>query len=292
MVISSYFIFHTSKFLLIGVFDSGVGGLSVWREIRRCIPDAPLIYLADQAHVPYGPRPAHEIIQLTEACVRWLIERGCQVIVIACNTATAAALSHLRITFPHIPFVGMEPAVKPAVALTRSGVIGVLATHTTVKSERFASLVQRYAREVRVIERACPTWVALVERGEFDQPHAFAQVADDLHALLDQHVDTFVLGCTHFPFLASCIQKVIDQQPSNIAIHVIDPAPAVAQQCQRLWRAIIADPAPTRSPQHTLLTTGHHPATFAQLAFRLLNIAPAAQADFVITALPHNAISL
>ena len=260
---------------MIGVFDSGVGGLSVWREIRRCIPDAPLIYLADQAHVPYGPRPAHEIIQLTEACVHWLIERGCQVIVIACNTATAAALPHLRSTFPHIPFVGMEPAVKPAVALTRSGVIGVLATHTTVKSARFASLVQRYARDVRVIERACPTWVALVERGEIDHSQTLSQVAGDLQPVIAAGADTLVLGCTHFPFLSTPIQQVLADwhvaHPQAPVTSVVDPAPAVAQQCLRQWQA--QSHAHNHLPNATLeLHTTGDPHTFAQIALHLLGI--------------------
>ena len=260
---------------MIGVFDSGVGGLSVWREIKRCIPDVPLIYLADQAHVPYGPRPAHEIIQFTEACVRWLIKQGCQVIVIACNTATAAALPHLRSTFPKISFVGMEPAVKPAVALTRTGKIGVLATHATVKSERFASLVQRYARVVRVIERACPIWVELVECGEINHPHTLAQVAGDVQPLLAAGVDTFVLGCTHFPFLNAPIQQVLADwytvHPEAPTIYVVDPAPAVAQQCLRLWQA--QSQAHSYPPNAKLeLRTTADPSTFAALALQLLDI--------------------
>lgn len=269
---------------MIGIFDSGVGGLSVWREIRRCLPDAPLIYLADQAHVPYGPRPAHEIIQFTEACVRELIVRGCRVIVVACNTATAAALPHLRSTFPHIAFVGMEPAVKPAVALTQTGVIGVLATHTTVKSERLASLVQRYAHNVRVIERACPTWVKLVEHGEFDQPHAFSQVAADLHDLLAARADTLVLGCTHFPFLSACIQQATDTHAPNTHIHIVDPAPAVAQQCQRLWRTLAEPVENITSSKLVLLTTGPA-APFAKLAFRLLKTSFNLQDHFDITSI-------
>lgn len=269
---------------MIGIFDSGVGGLTVWREIRRCLPEVSLIYLADQAHVPYGPRSALEITRFTEHGVRELVARGCSVIVIACNTATAAALPHLRNTFPQIAFVGMEPAVKPAVALTHTGVIGILATYTTVKSERLANLVQRYARNVRVIEQACPVWVDLVERGEFDQPHAFAQVADDLHDLFSAQVDTLVLGCTHFPFLSGCIQRAIDTYSPNALIHIIDPAPAVAQQCQRLWRAY----APARAdniPDKMLLATTGDAQSFAQLAFRLLNITPAFEGAFDIVAI-------
>ncbi len=268
---------------MIGIFDSGVGGLSVWREVRRCLPDVPLIYLADQAHVPYGPRSSQEITQFAERCVRELIARGCHVIVIACNTATAAALPYLRKTFPHIPFVGMEPAVKPAVALTQTGVIGVLATHTTAKSERLADLVHRFAQHVRVIEQACPIWVELVERGEFDHPHAFAQVADDLQPLLLARVDTLVLGCTHFPFLLTCIQQAIQRYSldSRIHMHVIDPAPAVAQQCRRLWRMHAADHISKAGHKLMLLTTGDA-QRFAQLTYRLLATADVAHNDLCI----------
>jgi len=272
---------------LIGLFDSGLGGLSVWREVRRCIPDAPLIYLADQAHVPYGPRSAHEIKRFTEACVRWLIDQGCTVIVIACNTATAAALPYLRETFPQIKFVGMEPAVKPAVALTKTGVIGVLATHTTVKSERFAQLVQRFAsaNHIRVIEQACPAWVDLVERGEFDQPVALAQVNHDLWPLLCDDADTIVLGCTHFPFLANAIQQTLaawcERFPSPKTLHLIDPAPAVAQQCLRLWQA----QSPIQSSNvaiNRFYTTGNASA-FAQLASHLLGVPIALNDSLTIT---------
>ena len=258
---------------MIGLFDSGLGGLSVWREVQRCIPDTPLIYLADQAHVPYGPRSAAEIIQFTTACVRYLIEQGCRVIVIACNTATAAALPYLREAFPYIKFVGMEPAVKPAVALTQSGVIAVLATHTTVKSERFASLVQRYARHVRVIERACPTWVDLVEHGAHQQPENVAHIAAELAPLLAENADTFVLGCTHFPFLVPAIEQVLADWRSTHSnapqVYLVDPAPAVAQQCLRLWQ-LSAVPHSSHPPiAHVFYTTGPL-SPFAQALPQLL----------------------
>lgn len=152
---------------MIGVFDSGVGGLSVWRELARIMPDVPLTYLADQAHVPYGARALDDVRALTLNAARWLIAQGCSMIVVACNTASAAALDDLRTTFPHTPFVGMEPAVKPAALHTQTGVVGVLATASTFKSQRYAELIARWARDVRVIERACSGWVEIVERGDF-----------------------------------------------------------------------------------------------------------------------------
>jgi glutamate racemase len=147
----------------IGIFDSGVGGLSVWREIARQIPSANLVYFADQAHVPYGARPASQVREYASAITRFLLSQGAQVIVVACNTASAAALYHLRTTFPHVPFVGMEPALKPAAETSRNGVVGVIATAATFQGELFASLVERFANDVQVLTQACPGLVSAVE---------------------------------------------------------------------------------------------------------------------------------
>ena len=235
----------------IGVFDSGVGGLSVLREMQALMPAARFVYLADQAHVPYGPRPLGEIQTLTERSAGWLIGRGCEMIVIACNTASAAALGHVRKTFPSVPFVGMEPAVKPAAITTKTGVIGVFATAATLKAERFAGLVDRFASHLRVIEQPCPEWVECVERGG----HC-AAVKEKLMPVLEAGADTVVLGCTHFPFLRDEIDAVIREfqmqnakcktqdhyafDISHFAFNVIDPGPAVARQAMK-----VANPPPT-----------------------------------------------
>lgn len=213
----------------VGVLDSGVGGLSVLRAIRAAQPNADLIYYADQAHLPYGPRPAAEIRRLTEAGVDWLLAQGCEAVVLACNTASAAALQGLRSTHPRIPFVGMEPAIKPAAAATRSGVIGVLATPGTLRGELFRQTRERHAAHVRVIEQPCAGWVEQVESGDLDGVAAQALVQRDVAPLLAEGADALVLGCTHFPFLAPLIADL-----AGPGVRLIDPAPAVAAQLNRV----------------------------------------------------------
>ena len=165
------FAIRNSPFAIpVGVFDSGVGGLSVAREIMALLPTQPIIYLADQAHAPYGQRPLTEIRALSEGIARFLLAEGAGVIVIACNTASAAALHGLREQFPAVPFVGMEPAVKPAVEHTRSGHVGVIATAATFQGELFASLLDRYAGRVAIHTQICPELVPLVEAGELNSP--------------------------------------------------------------------------------------------------------------------------
>lgn len=213
----------------VGVLDSGVGGLSVVRAIRTAQPHVDLIYYADQAHLPYGPRPAAEIRQLTEAGVEWLLAQGCEAVVLACNTASAAALQGLREAHPRVPFVGMEPAIKPAAAATRSGVIGVLATPGTLRGELFRKTRERHAAHVRVIEQPCAGWVEQVEGGELAGPAAQALIERDVAPLLAEGADALVLGCTHFPFLAPLIAEL-----AGPAVRLIDPAPAVAAQLSRI----------------------------------------------------------
>jgi glutamate racemase len=261
---------------LIGVFDSGVGGLSVWREIVRLIPDAPLTYLADQAHVPYGERSLDEVRALTLRAAGWLIARGCRVVVIACNTASAAALEALRATFPTTPFVGMEPAIKPAALHTRTGVVGVLATPTTLRSARYASLVSRWGRDLHIIEQPCLGWVEAVERmqsqvGSAEDAELRRLVGDCVMPLLAQDADTLVLGCTHFPFLRPWIEQAISAwqaaHPVAHAVTVFDPAPAVARRTRQVWLELTlsADGTPARE----FWTTGSA-GRFAQVASVLL----------------------
>ena len=207
-----------------------------------------MIYLGDQAHVPYGARTGQEVRHLAERCARWLIERGCSVIVIACNTASADALHSLRAQFPDISFVGMEPAIKPAAQQTRTGVIGVLATQVTLQGRLFANVKKRYANNVVVLEQVCAEWVEQVEGWKvskwegLSEPSnllTFQLVKQSVEPLLAQNADTLVLGCTHFPFLLPLIQHVIDDwcatHPHAPDVTVIDPAPAVARQAMRVW---------------------------------------------------------
>ncbi|MCS7055639.1 MAG: glutamate racemase [Thermoflexales bacterium] len=265
---------------MIGVFDSGVGGLSVWREIARLIPDVPLVYLADQAHIPYGGRPLDEVRRLTLRAAEWLIGRDCAVVVIACNTASAAALEALRATFPATPFVGIEPAIKPAALHTQTGVVGVLATPTTLHSRRYADLVARWGRHVRVVEQACPGWVQAVE----ELPARVVCAGDDglsrlvgdcVTPLLAQGADTLVLGCTHFPFLRPWIERAIGAwqvaHPDAQAATIIDPAPAVARRVRQVWLdlAVHCGDAP---PAREFWTTGSA-GQFAHVASALLGYA-------------------
>jgi glutamate racemase len=212
----------------IGVFDSGVGGLSVLRAIWQTIPELPVIYLADQAHVPYGPRPLEEVRSFAEAISQYLISQGCQIIVVACNAASAAALHHLRARFPAIPIVGMEPAVKPAAERTQSGVVGVLATPATFQGELYASVVERFASNVRLIPHTCPGLVQQIEAGELESPETYRILSEALRPMLLAKIDTIVLGCTHYPFVIPAIQKI-----AGANVRVIDPAPAVAKQTRR-----------------------------------------------------------
>jgi glutamate racemase len=213
----------------IGIFDSGIGGLTVLRAIHQLMPDEPLLYLADQEHVPYGPRQLSEVRAFSEAITRFLLEQGARLVVVACNTASAAALKHLRGVFPHVPFVGMEPAVKPAAERTQSGVVGVLATPATFQGQLYASVVERFGRGVRFLQATCPGLVGQIEAGELDTPETRRILEEALTPMLEQGIDTVVLGCTHYPLVIPLIQQI-----SGPKVRVIDPAPAVARQVQRL----------------------------------------------------------
>lgn len=213
----------------VGIFDSGVGGLSVLRAIRQQLPHEAIIYLADQAHVPYGSRSLEEVRQFAMGITRYLLSQGAKIIVVACNTASAAALHDLRRAFPEVPFVGMEPAVKPAVESTRSGVVGVLATPATFQGALYASVVERFAHEVTLLQDTCPGLVAQIEAGQLDSPETRAILEKALLPMLAQGVDTVVLGCTHYPFVIPLIQQI-----AGSGVRVIDPAPAVARQVGRV----------------------------------------------------------
>ena len=213
----------------IGVFDSGVGGLSVLRALWHELPGESFIYFADQAHVPYGPRPLEQVRAFSEAITRFLLEQGANLIVVACNTASAAALHRLREIFPQTPFVGMEPAVKPAAEQTRSGKVGVLATPATFQGALYASVVERFASGVQLLQHTCPGLVAQIEAGEIDTPTTREILELALGPMLEEGIDTVVLGCTHYPFVIPLIEKIAGPN-----VRVIDPAPAVARQAARL----------------------------------------------------------
>lgn len=247
---------------MIGVFDSGVGGLGVLSHIRRELPGEDLLYLADQARAPYGTRSLEEVAALSEEVTDWLLGKGATTVVVACNTASAAAISRLREIHPTIPFVGMEPAVKPAALATRSGVIGVLATAATFQGELYSSVISRHASDVEVLNAACPTWVRLVEAGRVTGREVEQQVAECLTPLVAGGADVLVLGCTHFPFLRPVIEQLV-----GTTVSVVDPAPAVALQVARVH---VKEPG---EGNLILVTTGS-PHRLASLARDLAGIEP------------------
>ncbi|MGQ0700080.1 MAG: glutamate racemase [Panacagrimonas sp.] len=212
----------------IGVFDSGVGGLSVLRELRRLLPREDFLYYADSAHCPYGGKPQAEIQSRAVHITEELLAAGCKLIVVACNTATIAAVEHLRANYP-VPFVGMEPAVKPACALTKTGVVGVLATGAALGGEKFHRLVAEHGAGVRVITQPCPGLVECVESGDLDGPRATELVMRYLEPLRLADADVLVLGCTHYPFLRPVIERL-----GGSSVRVIDTGEAVARQAQRV----------------------------------------------------------
>ena len=213
----------------IGLFDSGIGGISILREVKRQLPRENLLYVADQAHVPYGSRSLEDVRQLSFAITEFMIDHGAKLIVVACNTASAASLHALRERYPQIPFVGMEPAVKPAAKNTQTRIVGVLATPATFQGVLFASVVERFAEGVTVLQETLPGLVEQVEKGEFDTATTRRILEQGVSPLIKAGADTLVLACTHFPFIIPLLQELVGEE-----IHVIDPSPAVARQIHRL----------------------------------------------------------
>lgn len=212
----------------IGVFDSGIGGLTVANAVSGLLPKENLLYIADNANAPYGSKPPAEVQKYAHRLAQKLIEAGAKLILVACNTATAMAIDQLRATWPDILFVGIEPAIKPAAAATRSGVIGVMATQITLGSERYKDLTGRFAHELQVIEDPCIGLVPLIEEGIQDE-----RLTDKLHRILDPMLqggaDTLVLGCTHYPLVADQIRDICGAE-----VHIINPVAPTAQQVARL----------------------------------------------------------
>lgn len=235
------------------------------RHIQALLPQEPLIYFADQAHVPYGSRSPEEIRRLSEAVTRFLLLQGAKLVVVACNTASGAALSHLRHLFPEIPFVGMEPAVKPAARLTKSGKVGVLATEGTFESQRYVELMSKWASGVEVLESPCLGLVERIESGEIDSAATERLLRGCLEPMLAADVDTVVLGCTHYPLVLPLINRIV----ADAAV-VIDPAPAVARQTQRVLNQRDLHATAVTKRRVSAITSGDV-LPFSLLASRLLN---------------------
>ena len=211
----------------IGIFDSGVGGISVLKHIHALLPHEDLIYLADSKYAPYGSKTPEEITTRCMILCDDLLQKNVKAIVVACNTATAAAIDTLRDTFD-IPIIGMEPAVKPAAEASKNGIIGVLATVGTLKSAQFAGLLEAYGRDVKVVTQACVGLVECIERGELESAETKALIRQYTSPLLAEGADTIVLGCTHYPFVKHVIQEVVGDK-----ITLIDTGAAVAKQLKR-----------------------------------------------------------
>jgi glutamate racemase len=215
--------------LSIGIMDSGIGGLSVHSHIKALLPEERLIYVADTAYCPYGTRSVDEIIHRCDLITKFFLMSGCKIIVLACNTATAAAIDTLRHRYPKTLIVGMEPAVKPAILHTKSGVVGVLATRGTFMGSLYNRTLASFAGDVKVLEKVGEGWVEAVERGELQSKETEELVRKTIVPMLDAGVDHLVLGCTHYPFLIPVIRKI-----AGPGLTIVDPAPAVARRVKQL----------------------------------------------------------
>lgn len=236
----------------IGIFDSGIGGLSVLRAIRRFMPGEPVVYFGDQIHIPYGSRSMEQIGRFSKVSTNFLIQQQAKIIVVACNTASAAALKDLRAKFSEIQFVGMEPAVKPAAERTQTGRVGVLATPATFQGALYASVVERFANGVELFQHTCPGLVQQIEQGNLDGKETRQILESALLPMLEKNIDTVVLGCTHYPFVIPLIEQIVGEK-----VRVIDPAPAVAKQTKRLLEAGgLVNPA-SAGGSVELFTSGH-----------------------------------
>ncbi len=247
----------------IGVFDSGIGGLTVLRHIRARLPATPLIYIADSAHTPYGGRPREYVETRSVALTDFLLARGAAAVVIACNTATAAAAATLRSRYD-LPIIGIEPALKPAVAQSKTGVVGILATAGTLASDKFDTLLRQYGKGARIITQPCPGLVEQVERGDVDGPRTLELLKGYVSPLLQAGADTLVLGCTHYPFLTTAIERL-----GGPGVAVVEPGAAVARELAR--RLQIDDPPPAGAePGRVEYWTSGDPAGLENVAERLL----------------------
>ena len=211
----------------IGVYDSGLGGLTVWREVRRMLPSESLVYLGDGKNCPYGSRPREEVRRLADEAVAFLVAQGCKLVVVACNTATAAAIDFLREKYAPMPIVGMEPAVKPACLNTRSGVVGVLATERSLDGELFRRTAAKYGSGVELITAPGRGFVELVESDRESTPEAEQAVRDAVAVMLEHGADQIVLGCTHYPFLLPVLERVV----AGRGVEIVDPSPAASSSC-------------------------------------------------------------
>jgi len=247
----------------IGVFDSGVGGLSIWRVMRRLLPDESLIFFADSGHVPYGEKSTEELHDLTARVTRFLLSRDVKMIVVACNTATVHAIGYLRETFTDLPFVGVVPVVKTLASRTRTGTIAVLSTPATAQSPYLAGLIEEFAPDKRVINIGCDGLENMVEAGEVGTRATTALLERHLEPVVGSEADVVGLGCTHYPFLRGRIKRMLGRD-----VRLYDPSRPVARRVRQLLRER-DQLAVNAQPRHRFYTTGDA-GVFTRVASRLL----------------------
>lgn len=252
--------------LRIGLFDSGLGGLSVLRDLRQHMPLAQLLYIADSGNAPYGERDDAFIAGRALAISEFLLSQGAQIIVVACNTATAMAVHTLRQRWPQVPIVGVEPGVKPAVALSANKRIGVLATPGTLSSDKFKRLIEMHGQDALIVPQPCPGLAKEIEAGHLDSSALRALVETFSQPLREAQVDTVVLGCTHYPFVSPLFQQALGPK-----VRIIDTAQAVARQTQRVSAELPRLPRPDFEPTTRLWTSGSV-AHLAQVTDRWLDL--------------------
>jgi glutamate racemase len=258
----------------IGIFDSGVGGLSILRHIHALLPNEALLYFADSGFAPYGEKPEAVIVERVLSIADFLLQQNCKAIVVACNTATAAAIAALREKYPSLTVVGVEPGLKPAAAQTKTNVVGVLATERTLASDKFQALHEQQAAsgDVRFLQQACVGLADQIEKGELASIQTVSLVRRYVEPLITQGADTLVLGCTHYPFVLEQIETVIKSLQKEVSI--IDTGAAVARHLQRLLeQSHLYHPLTSKQAPLTAFTTGSHSSL--RSAFKvLLGLAP------------------
>lgn len=234
----------------IGLFDSGLGGISIWQAIHSLLPRESTLFLADSKHAPYGEKTRNEIIRLAEKNTEYLLAENCKLIVVACNTATTQAISHLRNKY-NVPFIGIEPAIKPAALNTKTKKVGVLATKGTLASSLFHSTTSLHTAGVAIIEQEGTGLVERIESGELDGPEMEAHLKELVQPMVEEGIDQLVLGCTHYPFLIPCLQRILPK-----SVYIVDCSPAVAKQTAAILLQNGLENTADTQPHHQFFTNG------------------------------------
>ena len=234
----------------IGIFDSGVGGLSVWRELVKALPNEDVIYYADSKNCPYGPKTKDEIIRIVKSITEFLIDKGCKIIIVACNTATAAAIDYLRANY-NISFIGMEPAIKPASLNSQTKSIAVLATEGTFNGRLYLETSQRFAKDVKLNIKVGDSLVDIVEKGLINDRSTKTYLTKLINPLIELNIDHLVLGCTHYPFLIPVLKDILPEK-----VKIIDPAPAVVKQTKRVLEENNLLKPGNENPKYDFYTSG------------------------------------